>query len=58
MSDTEKERERQALLCPLYLQSSACLWPRSLGDCLAHRKPGETAQLGHLQDKNQVNEIK
>lgn len=58
MSHTEKERDCQALICPLYLQSSACLWPRSLGDCLAHRTPDETAQLDHLKDKNQVNEIK
>ena len=51
MSHREKERDCQALICPLYLQSSTCLWTRSSGDCLARRTPDETAQLDRLKDK-------
>lgn len=53
-SGWERERERDCQVSKeksLYLQSWTCWWPRSLGDCLAHRMPIETAQLDHLTEK-------
>lgn len=38
-----------------YLQRKR-LWPRSLGDCLAHRMPVETAHICHLKDKKRNTE--